>query len=94
MVALLKSVVPLAAKKPRCGLGFIAHVPQIRPKSRLENDDCRQNTRISGEAVLHNSKTNRVYTVQRCPHNRKIGRIHTSTATVAVLPEIHDQDQD
>lgn len=49
--------------------------------------------RISGQGVFDNLKTESgVHRVQRVPVTEKRGRIHTSTATVAVLPEIHDTE--
>lgn len=46
---------------------------------------------INGRGVYGNMKyESGVHRVQRIPETEKSGRIHTSTATVAVLPEAHD----
>lgn len=48
---------------------------------------------ISGESVFNIFKNESgVHRVQRVPTTEKRGRIHTSTATVAVLPEIKDSE--
>lgn len=50
---------------------------------------------ISGEGVFEHLKNESgVHRVQRIPVTEKRGRIHTSTATVAVLPEIKDAEVD
>lgn len=49
--------------------------------------------RISGPSALDTLKNETgVHRVQRVPVTEKRGRIHTSTATVVVLPEIKDTD--
>jgi peptide chain release factor 1 len=48
---------------------------------------------ISGQEVYSRLKyESGVHRVQRVPHTESQGRIHTSTATVAVLPEAEDVD--
>jgi peptide chain release factor 1 len=48
---------------------------------------------ISGKKVYRNLKyESGVHRVQRVPETEKQGRVHTSTATVAVLPEAEDVD--
>ena len=48
---------------------------------------------IEGEATFDELKNETgVHRVQRVPETEKRGRIHTSTASVAVLPEIKDQE--
>lgn len=47
--------------------------------------------KISGENVFEKLKAEAgVHRVQRIPQTERYGRVHTSTATVAVLPEISD----
>jgi peptide chain release factor 1 len=49
--------------------------------------------RVSGEAVFRKLRfESGVHRVQRVPATEAQGRIHTSTATVAVLPEAEDVD--
>lgn len=49
---------------------------------------------ISGEAVYGRMKyESGVHRVQRIPETEKQGRIHTSTATVAVLPKAEETDE-
>jgi peptide chain release factor 1 len=49
--------------------------------------------RISGPGVFDALKNESgVHRVQRVPTTEKRGRIHTSTATVVVLPEVHETD--
>jgi peptide chain release factor 1 len=49
--------------------------------------------RVSGHSVFDILKNESgVHRVQRVPTTEKRGRIHTSTATVAVLPEVHETD--
>lgn len=49
--------------------------------------------RISGRNVFGNLKYEAgVHRVQRIPTTEKRGRIHTSTATVSILPELEDLD--
>lgn len=49
--------------------------------------------RISGESASEKFKYEAgVHRVQRVPKTERYGRIHTSTATVAVLPEIEKKD--
>jgi peptide chain release factor 1 len=49
--------------------------------------------RISGQGVFDLLKNESgVHRVQRVPTTEKRGRIHTSTATVVVLPEVHETD--
>lgn len=49
--------------------------------------------RIEGPEVFDILKNESgVHRVQRVPTTEKRGRIHTSTATVAVLPEVHETD--
>jgi peptide chain release factor 1 len=49
--------------------------------------------RVSGESVFRNLRyESGVHRVQRVPSTEAQGRIHTSTATVAVLPEAEDVD--
>ncbi len=49
------------------------------------------NFEITGENVYSNMKyESGVHRVQRIPETEKQGRIHTSTATVAVLPQVED----
>src|SRR6202171_1273789 len=51
--------------------------------------------RVSGEAVFRKLRyESGVHRVQRVPATEAQGRIHTSTATVAVLPEAEDVDVD
>ena len=51
--------------------------------------------RVSGEAVFRKLRyESGVHRVQRVPATEAQGRIHTSTATVAVLPEAEDIDID
>lgn len=48
---------------------------------------------INGENVYRSMKYERgVHRVQRIPETEKAGRIHTSTASVAVLPEAEEED--
>ena len=48
---------------------------------------------ISGKSVYKNMKYEMgVHRVQRVPETEKTGRIHTSTASVAVLPEIEETE--
>ncbi|MDH4330898.1 MAG: PCRF domain-containing protein, partial [Candidatus Moranbacteria bacterium] len=48
-------------------------------------------TSISGDGVFGKMKyESGVHRVQRIPETEKSGRIHTSTATVAVLPEVEE----
>lgn len=50
-------------------------------------------TKITGPSVFKKLKNESgVHRVQRVPITEKRGRIHTSTATVAVLPEIRDSE--
>lgn len=50
---------------------------------------------IKGEKVYFNLKyESGVHRVQRVPQTESQGRIHTSTVTVAVLPEIEEEDID
>ncbi|MFH1840577.1 MAG: PCRF domain-containing protein [Candidatus Shapirobacteria bacterium] len=62
-------------------------------KQNWKNDLIAENTlRIAGEDVFGLLKNESgVHRVQRVPATEKSGRIHTSTATVAVLPELHNQ---
>jgi peptide chain release factor 1 len=49
--------------------------------------------RVSGKDVFENLKfESGVHRVQRVPKTESSGRLHTSTVTVAVLPEITDQE--
>lgn len=49
--------------------------------------------RLKGVDIFNTFKNESgVHRVQRVPQTEKRGRIHTSTATVAVLPEISDRD--
>src|SRR5258708_13462093 len=49
--------------------------------------------RVSGESVFRKLRyESGVHRVQRVPATEAQGRIHTSTATVAVLPEAEDVD--
>lgn len=49
--------------------------------------------KITGPSVFEALKSEGgVHRVQRVPETEKRGRIHTSTATIAVLPEIKDSD--
>jgi peptide chain release factor 1 len=49
--------------------------------------------KITGEGAFDLLKNESgVHRVQRVPETEKRGRIHTSTATVAVLPEVKEQD--
>src|SRR5664280_1319193 len=49
--------------------------------------------KISGPGVFDSLKNESgVHRVQRVPTTEKRGRIHTSTATVAVLPEVAETD--
>ncbi len=49
--------------------------------------------KITGQAVFDELKNESgVHRVQRVPQTEKRGRIHTSTATVAVLPEVSDTE--
>lgn len=49
--------------------------------------------KISGTGVFESLKNESgVHRVQRVPATEKRGRIHTSTATVVVLPEIHENE--
>src|SRR5258708_21251474 len=49
--------------------------------------------RITGNAVFDLFKNESgVHRVQRVPSTEKRGRIHTSTATVAVLPEVKESE--
>ena len=49
--------------------------------------------RVNGPGVFDLLKNESgVHRVQRVPTTEKRGRIHTSTATVAVLPEVHETD--
>src|SRR6266705_1810872 len=51
--------------------------------------------RVSGESVFRKLRYERgVHRVQRVPATEAQGRIHTSTATVAVLPEAEEVDVD
>ncbi|MFC1598955.1 peptide chain release factor 1 [Patescibacteria group bacterium] len=48
---------------------------------------------ITGQAVYGTMKfESGVHRVQRVPETEKAGRVHTSTATVAVLPEVEEVD--
>lgn len=48
---------------------------------------------INGQGVFGRLKWERgVHRVQRVPDTEKVGRIHTSTVTVAVLPQAEEQD--
>lgn len=48
---------------------------------------------IAGRNVFAKMKYERgVHRVQRVPETEKSGRVHTSTVTVAVMPEIHDAE--
>ena len=48
---------------------------------------------IHGQAVYSKLKWEAgVHRVQRVPETEKAGRVHTSTVTVAVLPELEDED--
>ena len=50
---------------------------------------------LSGDAVFREMKfESGVHRVQRVPETEAAGRIHTSAATVAVLPEVEDVDVD
>ena len=52
--------------------------------------DCVQ---VSGKAVYSKLKyESGVHRVQRVPATESQGRVHTSTATVAVMPEVDDVD--
>lgn len=51
--------------------------------------------KISGNDVYKNLKyESGVHRVQRVPETEKVGRVHTSTMTVAVLPEAEENDID
>ena len=51
--------------------------------------------RVGGEGVYHALKNESgVHRVQRVPDTEKSGRIHTSTASVAVLPVVEPKDVD
>jgi peptide chain release factor 1 len=57
----------------------------------IQMDD--KTIRISGIGVFDALKNESgVHRVQRVPTTEKRGRIHTSTATVVVLPEVHETD--
>ncbi len=48
---------------------------------------------VTGDHVFAKMKYERgVHRVQRVPETEKSGRVHTSTVTVAVMPEIEEQD--
>lgn len=48
---------------------------------------------IQGEKVYDNLKNEAgVHRIQRVPKTEKAGRIHTSTATVAVIPEVEEKE--
>ncbi len=48
---------------------------------------------VTGHSVFAKMKYERgVHRVQRVPETEKSGRVHTSTVTVAVMPEIEEQD--
>ena len=50
---------------------------------------------ISGEKVYERMKfESGVHRVQRVPETESSGRVHTSAATVAILPEVEDVDID
>lgn len=49
--------------------------------------------RISGENILNKFKREGgVHRVQRVPKTERYGRVHTSTATVAILPEVKEHE--
>ena len=55
-----------------------------------ENSHCVQ---VNGKAVYSKLKyESGVHRVQRVPATESQGRVHTSTATVAVMPEVDDVD--
>ena len=63
----------------------------IRGWKVIQMDD--KTIRISGPSVFDSLKNESgVHRVQRVPQTEKRGRIHTSTATVVVLPEIKENE--
>lgn len=60
--------------------------------AEFDNDGLR-NWQVSGKAVYSKLKyESGVHRVQRVPATESSGRVHTSTATVAVMPEVDDVD--
>ena len=66
----------------------------VLDQSRTEVGGFRQITfEMTGENALKKMKNEAgVHRVQRIPKTEKAGRVHTSTATVAVLPKVKDID--
>lgn len=71
------------------GAGWSAHIVQ---SSRNEQGGLKEAiAEIRGEDVFGTLKFERgVHRVQRVPATEKLGRVHTSTVTVAVLPEAEE----
>lgn len=67
---------------------------QVIAKSESEQGGLKEVVaEISGQEVFGTLKFERgVHRVQRVPETEKQGRIHTSTVTVAVLPQAEEQD--
>ncbi len=63
-------------------------------KNNLKVTQIDENTlKIAGSDIFDNLKNESgVHRVQRIPQTEKRGRVHTSTATVAVLPEIKESE--
>ncbi len=67
---------------------------QIMSESRSDHDGYKEVTfEVNGSRVYSHLKfESGVHRVQRIPETEKAGRIHTSTVTVAVLPEADEVD--
>ena len=63
------------------------------PACLLSSVHCMLLLQMSGNAVYSKLKyESGVHRVQRVPATESSGRVHTSTATVAVMPEVDDVD--
>lgn len=59
--------------------------------TKTELDDEHWDLKVSGKSVYSKLKfESGVHRVQRVPATESSGRVHTSTATVAVMPEVDD----
>jgi len=74
------------------GLDLLRMYIRFAQKKGWKSKQLSENSlQITGPGVFDNLKNESgVHRVQRVPETEKRGRIHTSTATVAVLPEIKD----
>ena len=60
--------------------------------TREQPEDTRVISLIEDQEHLASSSTNPVFIVQRVPETEQQGRVHTSAASVVVLPEAEEVD--